>query len=167
MDYGFGIIFGLGVILFLVLLIKKSEYPTVVYDEMQKSLQGNAYKYSTIIGTLVGIISAFLLDFKWFPMDGGFTLLTVSLIMVAVYTVYMIIKGAFFGVSGKWKLYTGMELIIGIANTSTGVLGILKNGLRGGKLTIINSNLVTGMLFILIAAAVMIRKAMEKKDDVS
>ena len=74
---------------------------------------------------------------------------------------------AFFGVSGKWKLYTGMELIIGIANTSTGVLGILKNGLRGGKLTILNSNLVTGMLFILIAAAVMIRKLMEKKDDVS
>ncbi len=166
MNYGFGFILGLGVILFLVFLIKKTDSSNVMYDEMQKSVQGQAYKYATIIGTLAGMISAFLSDFRWFPMDGGFTMLTVSLIMVLIYTTYMIIKGAFFGISGKWKLWTAMEFFVGITNTVIGVLNILKDGLRNGKLTMANTNLLIGIVFIIVATAVLIRKALEKKDEV-
>ena len=166
MDFGFSIILGLGVIMFLILFMLVNANPnTIVYDEMQKSIQGDAYKYSGITCTFIGIIFAYLLDFKWFPMDGSFAMLTVSILSVLIYVVYMIIKGAYFGVSGKWKVWTLMEFFVGISNTVSGVFRILQNGLTYGKLTMDNANLLIGISFIITAVTVLIRKAMEKKDE--
>lgn len=166
MDFGFSIILGLGVILFLILfMLVKANPDTVVYDEMQRYVQGNAYKYSGITCTFLGIIFAYLLDYKLLPMDGSFAMLLVSILSVLIYVAYMIIKGAYFGVSGKWKLWTLMEFFIGIGNTVSGVFKILHAGLTDGKLTMDNANLLIGISFIITAVTVLIRKAIEKKDE--
>lgn len=54
-------------------------------------------------------------------------------------------------------------IFVGIINTVIGVLNILKDGLRNGKLTMANTNLLIGIVFIIVATVVLIRKALEKK----
>lgn len=58
-----------------------------------------------------------------------------------------------------------MEFFVGISNTVSGVFRILQNGLTYGKLTMDNANLLIGISFIITAFTVLIRKAMEKKDE--
>lgn len=165
MDFGLVFLLAFGVIMALAMvLVVKAEKSPIVYDEMQQSVQGTAYKYTAITGILAGILAALLLNLDVVPMDGSFAMLTVSLLMVAVYTIHMILKGVFFGVSGKWKMWTVMEFILGLANTCTGVLRLYQDGLPTGKLTMVNANLMTGLLFLVVAGAVLVRKAMEKKD---
>lgn len=53
----------------------------------------------------------------------------VSLLMVMVYILYMIVKGAYFGISGSWKRQAALILFIGIINTISSVLQISKTGL--------------------------------------
>lgn len=161
--FGFGLPFALVLLLILFLRGKKSE--PVVYDEMQTAVRGTAYKYSTITGVLSGFIAAFLVDQDLLPVDGSFAMMSVCLLMIAVYTVYMVMKGVYFGISGHWKKWTALILVIGLCNMITAVLRICEDGLPEKKLTIANTPVMTGAVFIIIAAAVLIQKAREKRGE--
>jgi hypothetical protein len=137
----------------------------VVYDEMQTAIRGTAYKYSTITGVIGGFIASFLVNLDLIPMDGSFALVTVSFLMVTVYVVYMVVKGVYFGVSGNWKSWTLLIFLIGLCNLITGAIRIAEDGLEEGKLTSTNIGVMMGSMFLVIAAAVLIQKAREKKDE--
>ena len=161
--FGFGLPFAL--VLLLILFLRRKKSVPVIYDEMQTAVRGTAYKYSTITGVLSGFIAAFLVDQDLLPVDGSFAMMSVCLLMIAVYTVYMVMKGVYFGISGHWKKWTALILVIGLCNMITAVLRICEDGLPEKKLTIINTPVMTGAVFIIIAAAVLIQKAREKRSE--
>lgn len=161
--FGFGLPFAL--VLLLILFLRGKKPVPVMYDEMQTAVRGTAYKYSTITGVLSGFIAAFLVDQDLLPVDGSFAMMSVCLLMIAVYTVYMVMKGVYFGISGHWKKWTALILVIGLCNMITAVLRICEGGLPEKKLTIINIPVMTGAVFIIIAAAVLIQKAREKRGE--
>lgn len=166
MPYLFGMALPFAFFLLILILLRGKKSSPVVYDEMQTTIRGNAYKYATLTGVLGGFIAAFLLDLKLLPMDGSFSLMTVSFLMVTIYIVYMVTKSVYFGVSGQWKKWTILIFVIGLCNTITGALRIFEDGLPEGKLTIINIPVMMGVMFLVIVAAVLIQKAREKgKDD--
>ena len=161
--FGFGLPFAL--VLLLILFLRGKKPVPVMYDEMQTAVRGTAYKYSTITGVLSGFIAAFLVDQDLLPVDGSFAMMSVCLLMIAVYTVYMVMKGVYFGISGHWKKWTALILVIGLCNMITAVLRICEDGLPEKKLTIANTPVMTGAVFIIIAAAVLIQKAREKRSE--
>lgn len=163
MNYLFGMALPLFAFLFVILFLCGRKIPPVVYDERQTAIRGTAYKYSTVSGVLGGFILAFLVEQELLPIDGGFALMSVSLFMVCVYIIFMIMKGAYFGVSGHWKKWTVLIFLIGLSNTVTGALRIHEDGLPDGKLGILNINLLMGILFMLIVAAVLLQKLSEKR----
>lgn len=165
MNYLFGFGFPFAVVLLLILFLRGKKSEPVVYDEMQTAVRGTAYKYSTITGVLSGFIAAFLVDQDLLPVDGCFAMMSVCLLMIAVYTVYMVMKGVYFGISSHWKKWTALILVIGLCNMITAVLRICEDGLPEKKLTIINIPVMTGAVFIIIAAAVLIQKAREKRSE--
>lgn len=166
MTYQFGVVAGLIFFLILTLvLVRKKGQSHSKYDEMQTAIRGTAYQYATVTGVLAGIILGLLLDMDAFPMDGSFSLMVVSFLMVTIYIVYMVMKGVYFGISGNWKKWTLLIFIIGLSNLIIGTLHITREGLPEGRLTIVNSNLMMGISFLIIVAAVMIRKERENRSE--
>ena len=161
---GIGLAFAVFVLLVLVLNEKKKT-EQVMYDEMQTAVRGRAYQYATVTGVLAGIITSFLLDWDAFPMDGSLAIIAVSFLMITVYVVYMVMKGVYFGISGKWKKWTLLIFIIGLCNLITGILRIAEDGLPEGKLTATNITVIMGVMFMVIVVAVLIQKAREKRSE--
>jgi len=165
MNYLFGIGLPFAVFLLLMLILRgKGKSSPVVYDEMQTAVRGTAYKYSTITGVLGGFTAACLLELDILPMDGSFAMVTVSFLMVTVYIIYMVVKGAYFGVAGNWKKWTALIAIVGLCNIITGALRIAEDGLPEGRLTITNISVMMGTLFMVIVVVVFIYKVREKRD---
>lgn len=162
--FGMGLPFALFLLIILVLRGKKGSAP-LVYDEMQTAVRGRAYQYATVTGVLAGIIISFLLDLDVLPMDGSFAMMTISFLMITVYIVYMVMKGAYFGISGNWKRWTAITLLIGLCNFCSGIFYLIAAGLPTGKLTIRNLPVMMGAMFLVIAAAVIIQKVRETSED--
>ena len=152
-------------VLIVLILNEKKKIKQVVYDEMQTAVRGRAYHYATVTGVLAGIITSFLLGWDAFPMDGRLAIMAVSFLMVAVYVVYMVMKGVYFGVSGNWKKRTLLIFIIGLCNLVTGILRIAEDGLPEGKLTATNITVIMGVMFMVIVVAVIIQKLREKRNE--
>ncbi len=164
MKYLFGIGLSFAIILLLILILGRKKKSPIVYDEMQIIIRGSAYKYSTISGVIGGFIAAFLVDLGLIPMGGSFAMMTVSLLMITVYIVYMVMKGAYFGISGSWKRWTAIVLLIGLCNFCSGIFYLITAGLPTGKLTSKNINIMMGAMFMVIVVAVMIQKLREKRN---
>jgi hypothetical protein len=163
MTYLFGMILPFAFFLLILVLLWGKKSAPIVYDERQTVIRGNAYKYATITGVIGGFIAAFLIDLNLLPMNGSFALMTISLVMVTVYIVYMVIKGVYFGISDQWKKWTALVFVIGLCNTITGVLRIYEDGLPEGKLTIVNIPVLMGPMFMVIATVVLFQKMKEKE----
>jgi peptidoglycan/LPS O-acetylase OafA/YrhL len=165
MKYLFGMGLPFAIYLLLILILRRKKESPIVYDEMQKIIRGSAYKYSTISGVLGGFIAAFLVDLGLIPMDGSFAMMTISFLMITVYIVYMVMKGAYFGISGNWKRWTAIIFLIGLCNFCSGIFYLIAAGLPTGKLTSKNINIMMGAMFMVIVVAVMIQKLREKRNE--
>jgi hypothetical protein len=153
-------------ILFLLVFIRKKKgIRKIQYDERQNAIQGTCYRYAAITGILGGIIVSLLIEANLLPVSGGFAMMSVSLLTGLVYVVSMILKGAYFGISGHWKKWTACILIIGLCNFCISVRYIAANGLTDGRLTLDDINLPLGIAFLVIAAAVFFQKARESRED--
>lgn len=140
--------------------IKKCEY-----DERQAAIQGTAYKYAALTGIIGGIIAALFVDIDVLPITGGFALIMVSFLMIEVYVICMILKGAYFGISGSWKKWTLCIILIGIPNLYFGIKHILSDGLTEGRLSAADVNLPLGIFFLVIAATVFFQRARERREE--
>lgn len=165
MRYLFGMILSFAIFALIGMLLRRRQQTPMVYDEMQNAVRGTAYRYAMITGVISGIISAFLVSADLLPVDGGFAMMTTSFLMVTVYVVYMVTKGVYFGVSGKWKSWTALIFIIGLANLISGIGNIIQNGLHGGRLTINNIDIMMGTMFLIIVAAVMVKRTAKSQEE--
>jgi hypothetical protein len=165
MKFLFGMALPFIFFLLLMMFLRRNEITSTSYDERQNAIRGTAYKYATITGALSGFFMAFVVDGDFLPIDGGFALAGVSLLTITVYEVYMIMKGAYFGISGKWKGYTALIFIIGLSNLIIGIVNIIQYGLTGGRLTVVNIGLMLGIFCLIIVFAVFIQRAGSRKAE--
>lgn len=162
-SYMVGFIASFLVFLLITFLVRKNPHH-VVYDEMQKSIMGSAYKYASIFGVVSAMLFAFLLDTGLLPMDGSFALMLIAFLTITVYIIYMIWKGAYFGVSGINVRWVILVSIVAATNLITGVLRIVTDGLPNGILTLRQLNLLIGVSYFCIVGVVLLRKNEEKED---
>ena len=164
--YTFGFILGIyfGVYFIILILRRKTGISECKYDERQTAIQGTAYKYATITGVIAGCLASFLVEDEVLPVSGGFAMIVISLLMAAVYAICMILKGVYFGITGSWKKWTALILLVGVCNLFFGVSHIMDEGLPEGRFTIVNVNLPLGILFLIIVAAVFFRRVRESRE---
>ena len=162
-NYYFGVF--LGVFLLLIIIRRKFKFTECKYDERQTAIRGKAYKYAMITGVIAGIIAAILVETDMFPVTGSLAIIMVSLLMITVYTVYMVISGVYFGISGNWKRWTVLISAIGLFNLIIGIGRIADEGLPEKHLTVINVNLPLGIMFLIIAVSVLFQKLREHRGN--
>lgn len=154
-----------GVAVLIRFLRRKMGVSKRSYDERQMAMRGTAYRYATITGVLGGMIASILVEMNLLPVTGSFAMMVVSLLMVVVYVVSMILNGAYFGISGRWKTWTAVMLLLGLVNLYLGISRIAEEGLPEGRLTLINLTLPLGIMLTIITAAVFFQRARELRED--
>lgn len=163
MDFIFDIIFPLIVIILLIRFMRGKT--PVQYDERQIAIRGAAYRLALIVGIFSGFIEAILLKRNLLPMDGSLALMTSSFLMITVHVVYSISKDVYFGISGNWKKWAVVIFVVGIINLITGILQIHTQGLPAGILTSSNSDIIMGIMFLVISITAVITNAREKSEE--
>lgn len=124
------------------------------YDERQVLIQYRRYRISAFTAIILNLIFAVAFSFiPKLPFDASFAMLATAFAAALVFVIYSIIKGAYFGISGKWKSWTIISAIAGALNLYAGILNLSKDRI----LTMSNSaNLLTGIFFALIVVAVIV-----------
>ena len=142
------------------------------YDERQELIRKNAYRYSAttmIVCAVIYFVVTFMSE-RSFAEDGVSAFL-IALIGIAVFAVYSIFKGAFFGVKGKRNgtgrplIYVIILLIIIIGN-GIGAARMFRENLviRNGQLTSNVLQFAIAVLFLLVLISLGIKYLLNARE---
>lgn len=160
------------VLLILICLIFKNKNRTEHFDEMQLKTRGDAYKVTLFVvlllnaaaGLLYAPIDFNLSDYIDYPM-ASFCILFIG---ITVFAVYAIMKDAFFSVNDNGKTYIIVCVIVILSNLA-GLIPTIISGefMPSGSLEFSQGggNLLNLICFVIILAAILIKKAMINKED--
>ena len=134
MNEQMGFVVGFVAAIFAVMIVKRIMYrrkgKMPEYDEMQKIIQGMAYKYGflTVIATVAVCSVLDMLDIHLFA-DGATPMFLVLFLGVSVFAGYSIWKEAYFGLRTNENRYARFLIVIMVINLISGI-----QNLRGGKM---------------------------------
>lgn len=161
-----GIIVGLVLVAIILKYTKTNKSSKCEFDERQESTRGKGYKYSfftLVVYNLVYGISDMIVD-KPFIDPFAAAMLGIC-VAVAVHVVYCIWRDAYFALNeNQVRLYIAFVLI-GVLNLGIGIVNILSGRvIVDGILTYRVSNLMCGILFIVIFLALLVKRIYTNKE---
>ena len=164
--WSLGLIIGIILAIIIIKMFNKDGKAITKYDERQKVVRGEAYKYGffsilitcgilMVLNTQEGILNVL-----------GDTLFFIPIIIgVIVQVTYSIFKDGYVGLNTNMKRFIIFMTLIGLLNLGLGILWIVKgeilvNGvLQSGAL-----NLMCAFMFAVIAIELIIKSIIDKKE---
>lgn len=164
--WSLGLIIGIILAIIIIKMFNKDGKAITKYDERQKVVRGEAYKYGffsilitcgilMVLNTQEGILNVL-----------GDTLFFIPIIIgVIVQVTYSIFKDGYVGLNTNMKRFIIFMTLIGLLNLGLGILWIVKgeilvNGvLQSGAL-----NLMCAFMFAIIAIELIIKSIIDKKE---
>lgn len=166
-----GIICGLAICVVIGLIFrlrrgKKSNQGKVEYDERQLLARGRAYKAGFFVTLIYCLLFAALsvTEIAFFQSVTG--MLIGVFLGIAVFAVTAIRNDAYLGLNENKRSFLILGIIVAAANLIIGVCnGLEGNLLKDGQLTFDCLNLMVGILFTVIVAALLIHDRQNKKEE--
>ena len=166
-----GIICGLAICVIIGLIFrlrrgKKSNQGKIEYDERQLLARGKAYKAGFFVTMIYCLLFA-ALSVTELPFFQSVTGMLIGVFLgIAVFAVTAIHNDAYLGLNENKRSFLILGIVVAVANLLTGVL----NGMDGelfvdGQLTFDCLNLMVGILFVVIIAALLIHDCQAKKEE--
>ena len=158
-----GVVIGLVLVMILFKFANKNKRVATTYDERQKIIRGNGYKFSfyTVI-TALAVLGVFDLSGFVIPVSNTILYYTVILLGVVVCITYDVFKDAYWGMNNDKVRYGIMMFVIAICNFA-GCIGLFKNGFFvDGKLSNLFVNFECGCLMCYLGLLCIVKYIIEK-----
>lgn len=163
----FGIVFAIIMLFFLMRAQKKDGKLKCKYDERQNITRGKGFKYS-FFSMLIGNCILIVLksgDFA-LPIEDSLLLLIVILISIGVYAAYCILNDGYFSLNEDIKKMKYSFAFLGVFNLLAGIMNVsMGRCIVEGRLTFMFSNVLVGIFMIYIYVVIMIKAAIDRKDE--
>lgn len=161
-----GIVFSLVLIAVLMKIVNKNRKIRTEYDERQKLLRGNGYRYGAVVAMVyVFILISFSLSGVSFPVRQEVIYFSIIFVWVLVVTSYCIMTGAYFGLNNDRRRFAIVSFFIVIVNLITPVMSIIDGTfLQEGMVSAPCINLMCVVLFLVIAIECLIKEIIERED---
>lgn len=159
---------GLALGIILLIVCNKNKKIKTDYDEREKAIRGQGYKYAMITTWILisVIIFADLSSIK-IPMDNVATLISVIMISVLVSQSYSILNDAYFGRNSNIKSYVITFIALAIINGGLALIMIMSGEMIvDGILTWKVMSLECALMFLIIGIMFAIKTLLHKKDDI-
>ena len=158
------------VIIVLIRVIRRDAVKNQHYDERQIILRANGYKAGFMV-TIIGILILILWiegteDYglrNW--IEPGFGMFAVMMTGIVTFTVYCIVKEAFFAIGQKGNAYIVICLAVSVLNAIPAVIRIGNGTIwDDGKISFQSgSNLICAVSFLIIVAVLLVKKIQNGK----
>lgn len=162
-----GILFGVVVIWTIFKWTKKDHKVKCEYDERQAIVRGNGYKIAFFVVCIANFVYGALgVNSDLFPVTTETALFLIAIIGIIVQIVYCIWNDAYFSLNEQKSRVLIAFLALGFINAFFGIKNILSgDAFTDGKLNGHCMNLVVGLMFVIIFAALLIRKLVPLKSE--
>ncbi len=162
-----GVFVGIVIVAILLKLTKTDKSRKCRYDERQQLIRGTAYRYGFFSMMVINVL-AIIFDSGEMPLpvESGVIHYVSILVGVGVYASYCILKDSYFALNENKKVIMLVFCLVGIINFCGGILQIAHgNMIENG---VVNSNCINflcGILFIVIFIILLVKSAMDKRED--
>ena len=155
-----GIIVGLIVAIFIIRYVNRNKKLTTEYDEMQKQIRGEGYKYAFYT---VMILEAVLCVLPAEPYVVHFFAIFVGITVQACYCIW---KGAYIGQNTNLKRYVILMAIVSVFNLYTAFMAWRTGELfADGKFQAPAVNLLCGLMFAVIGIVGLVKKVTDREEE--
>ena len=162
-----GIMIGLILCLILFRVMNKDGKIKTQYDEMQQIVRGKGYKYAFYA---IMICEALLIPLAVgdvrLPFDNACLHFLIIFIGVIIHITYCIFKDAYIGLNTNMKHYIIIMIVVTVINF-TSAFAALKSGemMANGQLQTPFINFLCGLLFIILAIELLIKKTIDDRSE--
>lgn len=163
-----GAVVGAIVALVIVIIIRKfilNKEMTTQYDEMQKQIRGEAYKYAffaMIIFEALVVILTLGVEIPAEPYVIHFFAMVVGITVQASYSIW---KGAYVGLNMNLKRYVILITIIALFNLFTAFMDWRDGDLiTDGKFQAPTINLLCGLMFAVIGVVGLVKRLTDREE---
>ena len=141
-----GIIVGLIIAIFIIRYVNRNKKLTTEYDEMQKQIRGEGYKYAFYS---VMILEAVLI-----------------FVGITVQACYCIWKGAYIGQNTNLQRYIILMAVVSVLNFSSAFMAWRAGELfADGKFQAPAVNLLCGLMFAVIGIVGLVKKVTDREEE--
>lgn len=162
-----GVIIGLLIVVLMLKLANKNGKLQTEYDERQKNIRGQGYRYSFFTVTVIlGIMALLDIGEIKMPVAASVQYFFVIACGICVHAVYCIMNDGYWGLNNKKGTYQIIFWVIAgfnavIATTSFGANRLIIDG----KLDYPAMNLLCTVIFAILGAAMVIKDRKDKSCD--
>ncbi|MCR5422001.1 MAG: hypothetical protein K6E98_13460 [Lachnospiraceae bacterium] len=159
-----GLLIGFIICIILFRFINKDKNLSTKYDERQKTVRGKAYMYG-FWGAMIAAILVMILDSAGIMIASRLTTdFFVIFIGTFIQVTYSIWNDGYYGINTNKKRFYIVSLCAGIANLLS-VIANIKDGrfIDNGVISDAGINLLCVILFLMIAAELIIKDRMDEK----
>ena len=161
-----GIIIGLIVAVFVFRYVHRNKKLYTEYDEMQKLIRGEGYKYAFYTVLILEAVLCVLTMGMELPAEPYVVHFFVIFVGVTVQASYCIWKGAYIGQNTNLPRYIILMAVISVLNIA-GAFMAWKSGelIVDGKFQSPMVNLLCGLMFAVIGIVGLVRKAADREEE--
>ena len=165
--YAIGVMVGVVLVALILKAIHKDGRVKTEYDERQLIVRGKSYTYA-FWGMLVA--NAVMIGLEEgnadLPVLGLNQFFIPILIGIIIQVSYSIFHDAYKGMNDNMIRYTVIMTVVSVFNLFVGIMSWVREGfIQNGKVYPLFANLMVGLLFLIVAIEMIIRKAMLDREE--
>ncbi|MCR5812751.1 MAG: hypothetical protein K6G34_15510 [Lachnospiraceae bacterium] len=161
-----GIIVGLIVAIFIIRYVNRNKKLTTEYDEMQKQIRGEGYKYAFYTVMILEAVLCVLTMGIVLPAEPYVVHFFAIFAGITVQACYCIWKGAYIGQNTNLKRYVILMAIVSVFNLYTAFMAWKTGDLfADGKFQAPAVNLLCGLMFAAIGIVGLVKKATDREEE--
>jgi hypothetical protein len=161
-----GIIVGLIIAIFIIRYVNRNKKLTTEYDEMQKQIRGEGYKYAFYAVLILEAVLCVLTMGIVLPAEPYVVHFFAIFVGITVQACYCIWRGAYIGQNTNLPRYIILMAVISVLNIA-GAFMAWKSGelIVDGKFQSPMVNLLCGLMFAVIGIVGLVRKAADREEE--
>ncbi len=161
-----GIVVGLIIAFFIIRFVNRNKRMTTEYDEMQKQIRGEGYKYAFYAVMIFEAVMCVLTLGIEIPAEPYVIHFSAIFAGVTVQACYCVWRGAYIGLNTNLKRYVILMAVVSAFNLFTAFMALRSGELfADGKFQAPAVNLLCGLMFAAIGAAALVKKVTDREEE--
>ena len=161
-----GIVVGLIIAFFIIRFVNRNKKITTEYDEMQKKIRGEGYMYAFYTVMILEAALCVLTMGMELPAEPYVVHFFAIFVGITVQASYCIWKGAYVGQNTNLPRYIALMAVVSVINLLSAFMAWRTgNLLTDGKFQGPAVNLLCGLMFAVIGAVGLVKKATDREEE--
>ena len=161
-----GLIVGLIIAIFIIRYVNRNKKLTTEYDEMQKQIRGEGYKYAFYTVVIYEAVMCVLTMGMEVPAEQFVIHYAGIFLGITVHASYCILNDAYVGLNTNIRKFIMVMIVVSVINLAVAFMAWRSGELVvDGRLQAPAVNLMCGLMFAVLGVVGLVKKLTDKEDE--